>query len=765
MKRTPLSILLTISASSFALTGCFNNSTTDITDTDTIVATNTDTTTDDQVAISVDCMDEVIDSGLCQPVQSETLKWISAQVELQQYQRNYYDFDVAFEVDFAQPVSAEAVQSEGNTTTGAVDETIKTSETNTIEEGVDEADWVKVIDNRYLVTPKQPKVDYQYIWKENSAEEKTSCEEQYYNDDYIYLTTVDVEESVEVDAPEAVEVDSADTEATGISAKSSPIYYHYNWCDGRYELDNIEITNGEIKLFEMIEIPASSQLIASTDLNPYSNYVQGLYDVLDDQALLVLSSLSDELPDMRSHYGWWNNKSGIDLIDVSNPTDPQAKWSVQLDGHIVDSRVLNDELIIISRRSPYDVEMFSNNLDSTATPEQIQNSLLNIPHNKLMGTIQVNDKPTQLLASVDACLIPKDDRPSWGINFTYITKIDLNDPSNIQTVCTLAPMHSIYMNQKAIYLLTSDYNWMSDDDSYYKTNLDRFDINTLVFTGSLKVDGNLGWGNESKFRIKEQTLNDKQVLTLVLTEYNNNGTEHFIRNFEVTDNTFDQLDVYPEAGEAAIGKDREEIKSARIDGTSVQIVTYLNTDPLYEFNISDPTNIWMESELEIPGFSTYLHNIEDTELTVGLGFTDERHLKVELYDQSGTGSSVLGTLEMQSRTYSPATSDYKAFTYFDDKDNQLFKIALPIQRWGYTIFDTDYLYTNMAGLWLIEVDYSQTPATINVINDIEMTDQPGDVYQSRAVIRGSAVHYTLNGEVYSTQFSNDGTVHTTVVTP
>ena len=754
MIRTPLSILLTTCAYSFLLTGCFNNSTTQVT------LTDTDTQTDDKVAINIDCEDELVVSGLCQTKSSENLKWISSQVEQLQNQREFYDigFGTGTDVDFAEPVSVESVQMDDNTAIGAVDENIEASETNTIEEGVEEADFVKVIDNHYLVTPKQPKVDYQYVWKTYTEAEKIDCEAQY-NDDYW------IQPAVEIDVID----NDIEVEANSIVAKSSPMYYNYNWCEGHYELDNIDITNGEIKLFKMIQTPVSSELISSTPLNPYSNYVQGLYDVLDDSGLLVLSSLSDQLPEMRSHYGWWHNKSGIDLIDVSDPTDPQANWNIKLDGHVVDSRVLNDELIIISRRSPYEVEVFSNNLDSQSTPEQIQSAIANIPQSKLMGTIQVNDDTPQLLADIDECLIPKDERPSWGINFTYITKIDLNDPTNIQTTCTLAPMHSVYMNQEAIYLLTSDYtrNWneLAEDESYYKTNLDRFDINTLAFTGSLKVNGSLGWGNESKFRIKEQNLNDKQVLTLVLTEHNNNGTEHFIRNFAVTENAFTQLDVYPEAGEAAIGKTQEDIKSVRIDGASVQIVTYLNTDPLYEFNIAEPTNIWMESELEIPGFSTYLHNIKDTQLTVGLGLTDDRRVKIELYDQSGNDSSVLGTLELTDHTYSPAVYDYKAFTSLNDTDNQLFKIALPINRWGYYNNTTDSNFTNMAGVWLIEVDYSQTPATINLINNIELTDQASDVYQSRAVLRGSAVHYAINGEVFSTEFSGDEEVHSTLAQP
>ncbi|BCE01576.1 beta-propeller domain-containing protein [Marinicellulosiphila megalodicopiae] len=710
-KRTPTAVLFATCASTLVLTGCFTEF--DI--------------EDDTPTAATQCESQTLQNGLCQANQSEVIDWLAKNFENQQ--RN-----VVYELNSAE-AGVQTVQDFDAVAAPATDN-IEASETNTIEDGVDESDWVKVIDNRYLATPKQPKVDYQYVWKENTAKQKQDCQDNYFDGGFF------IEPSVQVDSiVDTIEIDSKTSEP-----------YFYNWCEGRWELDDIYITEGELKVFEMIQTPASSAIISNTKLNPYSNYVSGLYDVLDDTGLLVLSSLSDELPEMRSNYGWWHNKSGIDMIDVSDPINPQANWSIKLDGYIVDTRVLNDELFVVSRRSPYEFYQFADTLNTDA--------LNSIPTNKLMGTIQLNDEAPQLLSPIETCLLPKDERPAWGITFTYLTKIDLTDPSNIQTVCTLAPMHSIYMNEEAVYFLTTDYNWRNDDNRV-KTNLDRFDLNTLNYTGSLYTDGSLGWGIDSKFRIKEQTLNEQQVLTLILTEQNSNNREHYIRNFEVNGSEFTQLDVYPEAGEKAIGKEREDIFSARIDGNSVQIVTYLNSDPLYEFNISDPSNIWMESELEIPGFSTYLHNIEDTELTVGLGQTDDRRLKIELYDQTGTDSSVLGTIELDSRTYSPATWDYKAFTSINDAENQLFRIAIPIQRWGYNDWtvNSETYYTNMAGIWLIQVDYSTSPATITQVNEIEVTDQPRDVYQSRAVIRGSAVHYAINGEVFSVDFSETTDVH------
>lgn len=91
-----------------------------------------------------------------------------------------------------------------------------------------------------------------------------------------------------------------------------------------------------------------------------------------------------------------------------------------------------------------------------------------------------------------------------------------------------------------------------------------------------------------------------------------------------------------------IGKPNESVMSARFMEAKAYIVTFLRTDPFYVIDLSDPSDPKMIGELEIPGFSSYLHPIEidGTSLMLGIGSNVdettgwETGLKISLFNVS-----------------------------------------------------------------------------------------------------------------------------------
>ncbi len=57
-----------------------------------------------------------------------------------------------------------------------------------------------------------------------------------------------------------------------------------------------------------------------------------------------------------------------------------------------------------------------------------------------------------------------------------------------------------------------------------------------------------------------------------------------------------------------IGKG-EQVQAVRFIGDAGYVVTFRQTDPFYTIDLSDPANPIILGELEIPGFSSYLHPI------------------------------------------------------------------------------------------------------------------------------------------------------------
>lgn len=76
----------------------------------------------------------------------------------------------------------------------------------------------------------------------------------------------------------------------------------------------------------------------------------------------------------------------------------------------------------------------------------------------------------------------------------------------------------------------------------------------------------------------------------------------------------------------------ESIYSVRFIGNAGYIVTFLQTDPFYVLDLSNPRAPEVEGELKIPGYSSYLHPISKT-IVLGVGQEDGK-VKLSLFDVS-----------------------------------------------------------------------------------------------------------------------------------
>jgi len=76
----------------------------------------------------------------------------------------------------------------------------------------------------------------------------------------------------------------------------------------------------------------------------------------------------------------------------------------------------------------------------------------------------------------------------------------------------------------------------------------------------------------------------------------------------------------------------ERVYSVRYAGDTAYVVTFRRIDPFHVIDLSDPTDPTEVGELELPGFSTYLHPVDDDRV-LGIGKEDGR-VKAVLFDVS-----------------------------------------------------------------------------------------------------------------------------------
>jgi uncharacterized secreted protein with C-terminal beta-propeller domain len=132
-------------------------------------------------------------------------------------------------------------------------------------------------------------------------------------------------------------------------------------------------------------------------------------------------------------------------------------------------------------------------------------------------------------------------------------------------------------------------------------------------------------------------------------------------------------------------------------------VTFERIDPLYAIDLSDPTDPFIAGELEVTGFSDFLHPVSD-DLLLGLGRDAPGGIpggiKVELFDVSNLaqplsrGSTVIGG----QGSFSEALHDRHAFTYQADV-NGIDRFTIPVQ-----VYSDDGIWEyEGAALYLFEI--------------------------------------------------------------
>jgi uncharacterized secreted protein with C-terminal beta-propeller domain len=122
---------------------------------------------------------------------------------------------------------------------------------------------------------------------------------------------------------------------------------------------------------------------------------------------------------------------------------------------------------------------------------------------------------------------------------------------------------------------------------------------------------------------------------------------------------------------------KERIYSVRFIGDRGYVVTFRETDPFYVLDLSDPTNPQVKGELKIPGYSSYLHPIEE-HLILGIG-KEGWKVKISLFDVSSSTEPKEVDKYTLDEYWSDVLETHHAFLL--DKKHEIF--FLPGSKGGY----------------------------------------------------------------------------------
>ncbi|MGE0549255.1 MAG: beta-propeller domain-containing protein [Kofleriaceae bacterium] len=433
--------------------------------------------------------------------------------------------------------------------------------------------------------------------------------------------------------------------------------------------------------------------------------------------LRALTGISDETTD---DYYWWRapTLTKITVLDIADRRQPNLIREVYYEGWYqtarkVDSSVRVSTFAMLAHDWAYSWwEILDQaNGNKTVAKRVAANRIRAMALDDLIPKMYVRTPDGQIVTdalSRQDCQAFHRPSDSHGYGVSSIISLDLLGDtfawdadhvisngatfySSTDTMVLAEPAHSWWW-----------YWWFPEDPD--QLNVHTFDISVpgqTRYTGSGRIEGRL----VDQFSISEH----EGAIRLATTT---NQWRWWIDDDEpppITNNVWvlegDGAGTVTTVGHVGDIAPGESIQSARFLGDKGYLVTFLRTDPLWTIDLADRTNPRVVGELEVPGFSTYLHPLGDTELlSIGVGGDENGanwRTTISMFNVGDFAHPALtASLPIdgeQGWGWSEALSEHKAFQYFAPK--QL--LAVPQSNY---IEDTAGNYRYLSKLELVTVE-------------------------------------------------------------
>lgn len=393
-------------------------------------------------------------------------------------------------------------------------------------------------------------------------------------------------------------------------------------------------------------------------------------DARDDSSQSEPSSLSplQAIDQFGLYYD--HQKTVVTIVDVQNPGEPaiEAEWT--FDGIYVDSRMVDGVLHLILNQAPY----IPFELDlSSVTVEDIAKFIPTYD-----ATTADGSEDSGLLVRWDDFYRPID--PD-GHNITTVISLDTDDLTQaFSSVAVMANPGTIYASTAALYLTDPVYDYFGE----YRETLDihKFALaeGGAEYVASGSVEGRL---------LNQFSLGEYEDHLRVATTtgrpwaWDQQTSKNHV--FVLAQNG-DSLEVTGSIQNLAPG---EQIQSARFMQERCFLVTFRQVDPLFTIDLSNPFAPVVRGKLKVPGFSEYIHPLDDDHLlTLGKAATDEGvvlGLQLSIFDVSDfSNPQLLASHSIGGPgTYSEAEHNHKAFTFYPQENLLAIPVDLYSKQWDY----------------------------------------------------------------------------------
>jgi uncharacterized secreted protein with C-terminal beta-propeller domain len=473
-----------------------------------------------------------------------------------------------------------------------------------------------------------------------------------------------------------------------------------------------------------------AELVSTLDMG---EWIRGLF--LYEDTILVLSWFYDEEEAFSDRY-WGGTR--FSFVDVSDPSNPEITRHIDIEGWLADGRLIEENAyLVINTWLPIpqeawellwseDVDLPEPNYEDEDEQDRIRDearAILSPLVHAIVDDLEIADLVPlyrdQEIGAADADIEPLLEcsdvyRPAETAQFSMssIIRVDLED-HELDATAVMADGWTVYASKDNLYLAqTSWWWWWGWGDLDLDTNIHKFELgDEPEYVAAGQVDGWL----LNQFSMSEYD----GYLRVASTETDwwwGTGEEQGGNHVTVLEDQNGELTEVGSIRDIAPG---ERITGVRMMGDEGYVVTFEWIDPLWVVDLSDPEDPTLEGELELPGFSTYLHPLGDDHLiAVGYAGTmagDITGMAVNLFDVSDKENPALQdqyTLDSDDWSWSEALWDHHAFTYHREV------LSIPVYTYDYDEFSG--YWQGFSGLLVLKVTAEDGIEEIGRVNHADL---------------------------------------------
>lgn len=405
----------------------------------------------------------------------------------------------------------------------------------------------------------------------------------------------------------------------------------------------------------------------------------------------------------------YQEKTGILIVDVGNPTNPITIKDIQVEGYLLSSRITGGNLHVVAQYlanlPPLEIWYDGSEVGKETVIEA---------NNKLLASLTLDDfVPKYTVCDAGGVVVDKGraiatedfirPREDNGGTMVSIITVDMENPAaDFTSTGFIADAHNVYASTDSLYLVSTIYNYEDVEkptepgngfvaewtNPTFETQIYKFNLGDAVtFSAEGRVDGEI---------LNQFSLGEYEGVLRIATTTGNTWEGTSRNHVFCVKNNGEKLDVIGGIRDLAKG---ERLYSARFVGERGFLVTFVQVDPLFTLDLSDPVNPSVAGELKVPGYSTYLHPLnENYLLSIGQdtvvedGIVRNGGIQLSIFDISDFADpKLLHTAKIgDTGTYSEAMYNHKAITFWPEQN----LLALPVNEYQVTPSENGDLWEN-----------------------------------------------------------------------